>query len=298
MLISKIGEFGLIKRFQKLIKTDSSVVKASGDDCAVVKFDRDNYQLLTCDMLIENVDFTKKTDPYLIGRKALAVSLSDIAACGGTPRYALVSLGLPKNSTVELAQKLCKGMADLAARFKVNIVGGDLSRAERLTIDVSMVGVVKKKRLVLRSGAKKNDIIFVTAGLGGSIYGKHLTFTPRLKEANYLVSNYKINSMIDISDGLAQDLNHILEASSVGAVIYESLIPLNKEARNLNDALFSGEDFELLFTVPLAEAKKLRKNEGHIFHMIGEITDKKSGLRLIDKNSRLKKLKARGFTHF
>ncbi len=220
MLISKIGEFGLIERFRKVIKTDHSVIKGSGDDCAVLKFDKSNYQLYTCDMLVQDVDFSPKDKPYLIGRKSLAVQISDISACGGLPRYCLISLSMPPKTRLEFVNKLFKGMLDMAGEYNINIVGGDLSRGKQLAIDVSMLGVVEKKNLVLRSKARKGDIIFVTGTLGGSIRGKHLSFRPRLKEARFLVNNFKINSMIDISDGLTQDLGHILKQSSVGAVIY------------------------------------------------------------------------------
>jgi thiamine-monophosphate kinase len=298
MLITKIGEFGLIERFKKAIKTDSSVIKGSGDDCAVLKFDRDRYQLFTCDMLVEGVDFTLKDNPYLVGRKALAASISDIAACGGWPRQALVSLAMPKNSSLNLADKIARGIFDLARAYKINLVGGDLSRARQVMIDVSVLGLVEKRCLVLRSGAKKGDIIFVTGSLGGSIRGKHLRFRPRLKEARFLVENFKINALIDISDGLAQDLGHILKESSQGAVIYEDLIPLSKTARDLDDALYMGEDFELLFTLAPRQAKKMLQKGTANFKPIGEIVDKKYGLRLITKNNREKALKPKGFSHF
>jgi thiamine-monophosphate kinase len=298
MLISKLGEFGLIDRIKKSIKTDASVVKGPGDDCAVIKFSKDKYMLFTSDMLVEGVDFTGKDRPYLIGRKAIAVSVSDIAACAGLPRYCLVSVGLPKNTSVDFIDKLNKGMFHFAKKYGINIVGGDISRARQLTIDVSMLGIVEKKNLALRNGAKIGDIIFVTGKLGGSILGKHLRFTPRLKEARFLVKNFRVNSMIDISDGLTQDLGHILEESSAGAIIYEDLIPISKQARNLNDALYWGEDFELLFTVSAYEAKKLYRKKLTGFKPIGEIVDKKYGLRLVDKRSRDKIIKPKGFQHF
>ena len=298
MLIKNIGEFGLINRIKKLIKTDASVVKGPGDDCAVIKFSKDKYMLFTSDMIVEGVDFTGKDRPYLVGRKAIAVSVSDIAACAGLPRYCLVSVGLPKNTSVDFIDKLIKGMFHFAKKYGINIVGGDLSRARQLTIDVSMLGIVEKKNLALRSGAKIGDIIFVTGKLGGSILGKHLRFTPRLKEARFLVKNFRVNSMIDISDGLTQDLGHILEESSAGAIIYEDLIPISKQARNLNDALYWGEDFELLFTVSAYEAKKLYRKKLTGFKPIGEIVDKKYGLRLVDKRGRDKIIKPKGFQHF
>ncbi len=298
MLIKNIGEFGLIDRIKKLIKTDASVVKGPGDDCAVIKFSKDKYMLFTCDMIVEGVDFTAKERPYLVGRKAIAVSISDIAACAGLPRYCLVSLGVPKNSSLEFIDKLIKGMFHFARKYGINIVGGDISRARQLTINVSMLGIVEKKNLILRSGAKIGDIIFVTGKLGGSILGKHLSFTPRIKEARFLVKNFRVNSMIDISDGLTQDLGHILEESLKGAIIYEDLIPISKQARNLHDALYWGEDFELLFTVSAYEAKKLYRKKLTGFKPIGEIVDKKYGLRLVDERGKEKIIKPKGFRHF
>ena len=280
-----------------MIKTDSSVIVGSGDDCAVLEFDKNNYLLFTCDMLVEGVDFTDKDDAYLVGRKSLVVSISDIASCCGLPRYCLISVALPKGTALEYADRLFKGMLSIAKKFKVNITGGDVSQAPQITIDVSMLGIVEKKNLVLRSGAKIGDIICVTGELGGSILGKHLRFIPRLKEARFLVKNFKINSMIDISDGLVQDLGHILAKSNAGAALYENLIPISKYSRNLDDALYGGEDFELLFTLPRREAQKLFKKPCN-FKPIGEIVSKKQGLRLIDRKNKEKTLKIKGFTHF
>lgn len=298
MLLKDLGEFSLIEKFRKAIKLDSSVVKGSGDDCAVIKWDRKNYLLFTCDMIVEGVDFLADTKPELIGRKALAVSISDIASCGGIPRYALVSMGLPRNSSVDKAEDIAKGIFSLARKFKINIVGGDLSRAERIVLDISMLGLVEKRNLCLRSGAKQGDIIFVTGALGGSILGKHLKFTPRLKEARELVKSFKVHSMIDISDGLVADLGHILKESGVGGLLYEELIPQSKASRNLEDSLSSGEDFELLFTLSKGEAKKLFAAGVNYCKPIGEIVRKNSGLRLLDKFGREKVIKPFGFRHF
>lgn len=299
MRLSELGEFGLISRIKNLVKADVSVVKGIGDDCAVLKFDRNRYQLLTCDMIVEGMDFTPNDKPFLIGRKAIAQSVSDIAACGGLPHYCLVSLGLPKATSVETVEQICKGIVALAKRFGINLVGGDISRARQIIVNAAILGSVEKKYLVLRSGAEKGDIIFVTGRLGGSILGKHLKFMPRLKEARFLVKNFKVNSMIDISDGLILDLSHILEESSAGAVIYENLIPLAKEARGLKEALYMGEDFELLFTLSNQEAKKIMaKRLLSCFRPIGEIVDKKYGLRLIDKRNKEKVIKPKGFQHF
>ena len=297
-----LGEFALIDLIKKMAGSPRGVVKGIGDDCAVLPFGRSQFLLLTCDMLAEGVDFTHRDKPYWIGRKSLGVCLSDIAACGGVPRYALVSLGIPAQAQLNLVKELYRGIIFAARKFKVSVVGGDISRADKLVINVCLAGLVKRKNLVLRSGAKKGDIIFVSGRLGGSIYAKHLRFTPRVKEANYLVNNFKLNSMIDISDGLIQDLGHILKESNQGAVVFEELIPLSADAHKPQEALYMGEDFELLFTLPLDEARRLQKKsvKGLVkFSPIGEIVDKSYGLILLDKRCRQKKLKKiTGFRHF
>jgi len=304
MRLKEIGEFGLIKRFRKQIRTDRSVFMGSGDDCAVLKLNKSSYQLLTCDMIVEDVDFRESDNLVDVGRKALAISISDIAACGGIPRHAVISLGLPKNMRVEQVDLLAKGMFGLAKKYKINIVGGDISASAKLIIDVSMLGEVRKSRLCLRKGAKSGDIIMVTGSFGGSIKGKHLRFTPRLEEALFLVDNFKLNSMIDVSDGLIQDLGHILEQSRVGAVLFESLVPLSKNAKDTQEALCSGEEFELLFTVDREEANKIIKSSKYRFSVIGEIMPASFGLSLIDHKSkysvesRAARLSKAGFKHF
>ncbi len=298
MKISAVGEFGLIDRFKRSIRLDRTVIVGPGDDCAVLALDRDSYQLATCDMLVEGVDFTKKDDPALVGRKSLAVSISDIAACGGIPTHALVSLGLPPKTDTARALAIGAGITRLAASFGINVVGGDISRAGEVIINVSLYGIVEKKNLVLRKGARKGDIIFVTGSLGGSIRGKHLSFNPRLAEARFLVKNFRVSSMIDISDGLVQDLGHIAEASCVGALLHEELIPLSRDAAGKNEALYMGEDFELIFTLGPQEAARLISSGEPGFRAIGIITDKKNGLKIMDPRQRIRALKKGGWRHF
>ncbi|MDD5348329.1 MAG: thiamine-phosphate kinase, partial [Candidatus Omnitrophica bacterium] len=218
MNISRLGEFGLIQRIRRQIKTGPSVVQGIGDDCAVIRYSRDEYLLYTCDMIVEGIDFTRGTDPVLVGRKAIAVSISDIAACGGIPSHCLVSLGLPKQTPVGVVDRLYKGITGIAREFNVDVVGGDISKADRLVLDVSMAGLVKHRHLALRSAARPGDILFATGSFGGSIRGKHLTFVPRLAESQYLVRNFGVHAMIDVSDGLLQDLSHILAESRVGVI--------------------------------------------------------------------------------
>jgi len=300
--VPDIGESGLIERITKKIKTDNSVIKGIGDDTAVIKYKKGRFILFTSDMLIEDVHFKRSDSPFYIGHKALGCSISDIAAMGGIPKYALVSLGLPADLSLKFLDSLFKGINSIAKRFKINIVGGDTNRSKKIIIDVSLIGQIEEKNLVLRKGARKGDQIFVTGSLGGSIYKKHLQFLPRLKESRYLVENFKINSMIDISDGLVLDLYRITKTSGVGAVVYEELIPISKDAKSLNEALYMGEDFELLFCLPLNQAVRLmesKKIKGLAkISYVGEIIDKRFGLKLITKKAEEKILEPKGFTHF
>jgi len=296
--IKRLGEFGLIDLIKGMVKAQTHVIKGIGDDCAVLPFTRKDFLLFTCDMLVEGVDFTKDDEPYLIGRKSLGCCLSDIAACGGIPCYAQISLGLPANMLVSRLRQLYQGIISQAKDFNVKLVGGDISRSDKLIIDVSLIGRVEKCNLALRQGARKKDIIFVSGRLGGSFYSRHLRFKPRIQEARYLVSNYKINSMIDISDGLIQDLAHILKQSGLGAVLFKDLIPVHNDARSFNEAIFMGEDFELLFTLEPSEAQRLLRSRKKRFYPIGEIVDKAKGLVLFDRNARSARLKYSGFKHF
>jgi len=309
MRIKDLGEIGLIRRIAANVRSDSSVIKGIGDDTAVIKWTHDKHLLFTCDMLVEDVHFwfrgakfLKKATPFQIGWKALGRNISDIAAMGGVPKYALVSIGLDPDLSVSFADGIFKGMNALAKKFKINLVGGDTVRSKRIVVDVSLIGEVEKDRLVLRSGAKVGDAIFVTGFLGGSIKAKHLDFMPRLNEAQALVKNFKISSMIDISDGLILDLSRVLDASSVGALIYEDLIPLSRGASSFDSAVTDGEDFELLFTMSHREAERLIKNNVSQFDvpvsLIGEITRKQRGYRLMGRDWKEKKVRWKGYTHF
>jgi len=297
MKLKKLGETGLIERLAKY-------VKGIGDDCAVIRISKKRYLLITIDMLLEDVDFKlKEATPYQIGWKSLACGLSDIASMGGAAKYAVVSLGLPGKLSVEFVDGLYRGIKALAKKFDVEIVGGDTNASKKLVIDVALLGFIQPDRLTLRSGAKPGDIICVTGVLGGSYKSKrHLTFVPRLNEARSLVKNFRITSMIDISDGLSTDLNHIAKESGVGACVYEELIPLSKDAKNVSAALNEGEDFELLFTMPLREARRLARkglgSNGVKITQIGEILDKKIGVKIIRPDGRVKDLKSKGFSHF
>jgi thiamine-monophosphate kinase len=301
MRLKDIGEFGLIDKLKKELKSDKSVICSIGEDAAVIKYTKDAYLLFASDMLMEDVHFkiSKEKDIFLkIGHKALACNISDIVAMGGVPKYAVVNLGIAPNLNLNKVFDIFSGLKKIAKKFGVNIVGGDLSKSNKIIIDVSLIGFAKKKNLTLRSTAKSGDIIFVTGPLGGSSSGKHLTFTPRLKEAQFLLRNYKINAMIDISDGLIQDLWQILRTSRKGAILYEELLPIATLAKDIKSALYEGEDFELLFTVSPKTAKKIIRDARIRVYRIGEIVRDRKKFDLIDKKGCQKKLKLIGFKHF
>jgi len=291
-----IGEFGFINR-----------IAIVGDDTAVLKHKKDEHLLFTCDMLIEGVHFKLHSRaplrvPYMagVGWKAVCCSVSDIAAMGGVPKWAVISAGLPSRLPVKAAEGIFAGAQKAAGKYGVSLVGGDTTRSDKIVIDVSMIGTVKKKHLCLRSEAKQEDFIFVSGALGGAVKsGRHLRFEPRLKLAQWLVKKFKVGAMMDISDGLAGDLGHILKASKAGAIIHERLLPVSKDARKREDALFEGEDFELLFTMRPSEGKKLIKAKPPVkTSFIGQIIDERAGLLVVDRKMRARKLQARAFTHF
>ena len=292
----------MIKRLSKGIRLDSSVIHGIGDDTAVIKWTRDKHLLFTCDMLIEDVHFkASRATPFQIGWKALGRNLSDIAAMGGVPRYALVSIAVRPDTDVKFLDGVYKGIKALAGKFGVNIVGGDMAHDKKTVIDVSLIGEVEKKNLVMRSGAKAGDVIFVTGSIGGSLKGKHLRFMPRVAEARKLVSNYKINSMIDVSDGLLLDLWRILDQSHKGACIIQRFVPLSRAAGAFDKAVTDGEDFELLFTMGLKEAERFMKSgikkTGAQVCAIGRITNN-NGLCVVRPAGTIESISPRGYLHF
>lgn len=303
MRVKDMGEAALIRRLVRGVRLDRSVITGPGDDTAVIAWTPKKRLLYTCDMLVEDVHFRRATaSPRQIGRKALGRNISDIAAMGGIPRYAVVSLAVPADLPVAFADGIYNGIKRLAAESGVNIVGGDLSRSRKIVIDVSLIGEVEKARLVTRGGAKAGDLIFVTGSIGGSAKGKHLDFTPRVAEARALVSAYTVGAMIDISDGLLLDLGRVLEASGAGARIYERDVPLSRAATSFARAVREGEDFELLFTMKRAEAGRLRARGlagiDTPVTLIGEVVDRRCGLSVVRPDGAVKKVRPQGYLHF
>jgi thiamine-monophosphate kinase len=297
--ISQIGEFGLIRQLQKNIAKSKDVIKGIGDDTAVLPGEPGKYLLFTADMIAEGTHFTKDTEPELIGHKALACNISDVAAMGGIPTYCVVSIGMPANKPLEEVKRIYSGMERLARKVDVNIVGGDTIKSDKVIINIALLGEVKKTDLITRCGAKEGDWIVVTGPLGCSLdTGKHLNFRPRLAESQFLIKRCKPNAMIDISDGLAGDLKHILDESNVGAVIYEEMIP-KTEGAELKEALFEGEDFELLFTVSPQKIKRLLGLKTRFrFYPIGQIVKAKEGFTMVDKKKKRYPVTIKSFAHF
>jgi thiamine-monophosphate kinase len=265
-----MNEFELIARLTNSLPTNENVVIGAGDDCAVLDLGvPEKLILFKTDAVVEGIHFTKETPPEKIGRKALARGLSDIAAMAGTPTAALVTMALPKIFDAEFVEKIYDGITALAEQSRVAIVGGETTtNPERILISIALLGTVTRGKQLLRSGAKAGDAIFVTGELGGSLAGRHLEFEPRLAEARWLAEHFFIHALMDVSDGLAGDLRHILNASNVGAEIFKPAIPISRAAKlrakenpaakpALLAALTDGEDFELLFTLASKDAVKL-----------------------------------------
>ncbi|MCI0642750.1 MAG: thiamine-phosphate kinase, partial [Gemmataceae bacterium] len=235
---------------------DPRVLTGPGDDCAVLAAS-DQPCLVTTDMLLDGSHFhLAQAGAYRVGRKAMAVNLSDIAAMAGVPFAAVVSVGLPRGSD-DLAQELHTGLSEMANEFGTAIVGGDTNSWDNgLAISVTLLGRPTPPGPVLRNGAVPGDWLMVTGPLGGSILGRHLDFTPRVREAQELQRMTKLHAMIDISDGLAQDAHHLCKEGGCGAVLFAQAVPIHVDARRLTDdrtplehALSDGEDFELAFAV-------------------------------------------------
>jgi thiamine-monophosphate kinase len=311
------SEFEFINYIKK-----SHGLKAIGDDCAVLPQDAETDMVVTADMLVEDIDFCLEwKEPEALGYKALAVSLSDIAAMGAAPRWAMLTLAVPEALwRTEFVKHFFDGWTSLAAPHEVDLIGGDISRSpDKFVIDSIACGEVRKGHAVLRSGAKAGDAIFISGSLGGAAGGlkvlerrdrrsdvaglidRHLRPKPRIELGKFLNANRIASSMIDVSDGLSSDLHHICEASGVGAEIDRKAIPIDKglsrifsEDESLSFALNGGEDFELLFTV--AE-EKISMLENADVNRIGTITKHSEIIELIDGDAR-SKLYSSGYQHF
>jgi len=311
---------------------------AIGDDAAILHATAGNEIIVTADLLVEDIDFRRSTaPPLLLGHKALAVSLSDIAAMGARPRWSLISIGLPEDVwQTEFADQFYDGLAELANRYDVKLIGGDTSRTtEKIVIDSIVVGECYAEKAVKRAGAQPGDQIFVTGSLGGAAAGlrliergahlaeqnladddsqkidhvllRQLRPEPRVGWGMVLGDERLASAMIDVSDGLSSDLNHLCTASNTGALIESSLLPIDHQVVELCGrraldplqlALHGGEDFELLFTVrPENVARLPRRVDATQITRIGEVRAQSEGVK-ISEGSRIWELNPGGWKHF
>jgi thiamine-monophosphate kinase len=335
--LSNLGEFGLINHLTQQIKLiNSSSIVGIGDDAAVMDFS--GYQtLISTDLLVENIHFDLVYTPLQhLGYKAVAVCVSDIYAMNAQPTQITVAMAVSNRYSVEALEEIYTGMKRACAFYGVDMVGGDTTSSVRgLTLSMTALGIAKKEQIVYRNGAKVGDLICATGDLGAAYLGLQLlerekqifidqpTMQPKLEGKDYLLSRILKpearkdiidflqknqilpTSMIDVSDGISSEINHICKASNVGALIEEQLVPIAQETSlqaiefNLDPitcALHGGEDYELLFTINPKDADKIRfSNE---ISIIGEIIPAQDGIRLQTKGGNFHNLTAQGFKHY
>jgi thiamine-monophosphate kinase len=333
--ISELGEFGLIDRIRAALPAAGpDVIVGIGDDVAVLRTGGEKVWLATCDVQVEGAHFLRGAiPPRSLGRKALAINLSDIASAGGTPRFALVSLGLPPDLEAEYIDELYAGLRELGEEHGVDIVGGNISRSRLgMFIDIFLVGEACPEHVVLRSGAAPGDIVMVTGSVGDAAAGVALLLDPRLsaptgyaaaacarrdapvprvREGALIGSSGLASAMIDVSDGIAGDLRHILQGSRVSARLRAGALPASADNRALaltakgdewHFALHGGEDYELLFTASAKNAAELERRvtgeTGIPVSVIGEITPAGEPLTLVLPDGGTRVLAEAGWDHF
>jgi thiamine-monophosphate kinase len=335
--ISELGEFGLIKHLTEnfKIRLDSSV-KGVGDDAAVLNFG-DKEVLISTDLLLEGIHFDLAYVPLIhLGYKAVQVNLSDIYAMNGIATQITVSIGLSSKFPLEAVEEIYKGIELACNKFNIDLIGGDTSSSKQgLVISVTSIGYADKKDVTYRNGAEEGDLLCVSGDLGGAyvglqilereklIYLENPDIQPDLEGKDYIIErqlkpegrrdivdllaqmDIKPTAMIDVSDGLASEILHICEQSDKGCNLYEEKIPIDpltyETARELGldptvCALSGGEDYELLFTIKQSDYSKL-KNDVDI-SIIGHITDKNSGCKMISKSNVVHTITAQGWTAF
>lgn len=327
--VSSLGEFQLINLLCKKLNHGEGVLLGPGDDTAILELPPQDI-LVTCDVQIEGIHFDMEYFSFeQIGWKSLAVNISDIAAMGGVPKFALISLVIPESAEVSNIDALYKGLNYCADTYNVSIVGGNISKSPAgIQVDITIIGVAEKGKAVKRSGAQAGDSILVTSfpGLSSSclrmlhsgfikenipedMLKAHLEPQPRVDIGLFLSENCYATSMIDISDGLAADLNHICESSNVGAVLDTSSFPVHEDLKNsaenlsknwMDFFLHGGEDYELLFTVPSKIEDKVLSGLKAVSELkitkIGRITSERQ-LLIQSPGSSLSNLSVSGWDH-
>ncbi|MGA2766256.1 MAG: thiamine-phosphate kinase [Spirochaetia bacterium] len=335
MNIGELGEFGLIDRIRAALpEPGPNVIVGIGDDVAVLEPAAESVLLATCDVQVEGAHFLRNSiPPRSLGKKALAINLSDIASVGGIPRFALVSLGLPGDLEVEFIDELYAGLREEGEKFGVDVVGGNISRSRLgMFIDVFLLGETLRDNVVLRSGAAAGDRIMLTGSVGDAAAGVALLLdpklrtdaayavtanerqhspTPRVKEGALIGALRQASSMIDVSDGVAGDLHHICEKSRVSARVVAEKLPVGPENRQLAAAahgdewyfaLQGGEDYELLITAPPGRAERLAQRitseTGTPVAIIGEILPAGQPAELVLPDGKTRPLGGGGWDHF
>jgi thiamine-monophosphate kinase len=325
--LAVLGEFGLISRITAGVITHENVITGIGDDAAVTAFTPGMQLLTSTDMLLEDVHFRRSWhDPYRLGRKSLAVSVSDIAAMGGVPRWSLLSLAIPSDLPLDFIDEFMRGFQEMAAEFSVSLIGGDTcSSRSGLTISVTIMGEQYPDKIVRRNGAKPDDDIWVTGTLGDAALGlkllengesassefltRILDPAPRVAAALALVEAGVVTAMIDVSDGVLADYGHIAEQSGFGGLIRIADIPLSNYFQNYAAALpatpyqlalSGGEDYELCFTSRQTDREKIvacMKKCGIAVTRIGIVTSFPE-VTAFNTDGSLHCAKAEGFNHF
>ena len=323
MKLKELGEFGLIDRIARRVRNPPSVVLGIGDDAAALLPTPGTLTLITSDMLLEGVHFDLDfCDPQSLGRKSLAVNLSDLAAMGAIPRQFLLSIALPSTTALEFVDGFMSGITEQAERFGVTLVGGDTCASlGGLAISITALGEQCPERVVKRSGAAPGDLVCLTGTVGdaalglaelrrgvrqGFLVARQLDPTPRVAAGVALAQAGIASAMIDVSDGVLGDLAHICELSGVGARLEVGRLPLSDEYRAACGAdpyalaLSGGEDYELLFCVPrerCAQAEALLQSLGLRFSVTGEII-RGSTVQLVAPGGGAYQVQRRGFDHF
>lgn len=306
----------IVSAIRQRAKSHPALVIGIGDDCAITRVTPGKQLVTTTDMLMEGVDFLlASVDPALIGRKSLAVNLSDLAAMSADPVAAVISLALPQRGGAQLASQLYDGILPLAEEFGIAIAGGDTNSWDGpLVISITVWGEVEPGHAWLRDGGRAGDKLLVTGSLGGSIFSRQFTFTPRIKEAQQLRSSAKVTAAMDISDGLLIDLARLCAASNCGAALSLASIPIHADAhtlaaqdlptaspaelitRALEHALGDGEDFELLLAMDPSDPLANATNNDSQTHMIGRLIEQ-PGIFAEAADGTLTPLPIRGYEH-
>jgi thiamine-monophosphate kinase len=280
-------EINWVDSLKKIVPKPKDVIVGIGDDCALVRLGKEKF-LLKSDLFVEGIHFDIGKISYKnIGKRAVARVLSDFAACAGIPRFIGVSAAIPNHIKPDKLNQILYGILEMGKKYNFSLVGGDTGKASDLTLDIWGLGTCNK--FISRSGAKIGDYIFISGKLGKLAFNK--PFEPKIIQAQYLAKKFKLNSMIDITDGFILDLYRILKESQKGALLEKASIPVTNSEKDL----YRGEDYELLFTVDKNESKiKLLKKD---FFMVGRITYKNSGYKMIH-NGKKDIIKVKGYTHF